>query len=162
MTTRPIILSALSLLAAAALSCCGRSAISPTVRQAEKPLEKQAPPASPGASPARSGHPVNAAWYRVPTESLARRRAGQDEFTAAHNHLPLGTLVRVTSVDNNRTVVVRITDRGITHRGVKIDLCREAAEKLGMVREGITKVRLEVVSEAEASAVSPNSGSGAH
>jgi rare lipoprotein A len=86
-----------------------------------------------------------AVWYSVPPKSLAKRRAGKDELTAAHNRLPLGTKVRVTHLGNGREVVVRITDRGITKRRVVIDLCKEAAEKLDMVREGSARVRLEVL-----------------
>jgi rare lipoprotein A len=85
----------------------------------------------------------NAVWYVVPDGSLAKRRAGRDEFTAAHNHLPLGTMVRVTHLANGKSVIVRITDRGITKRDAIIDLCKEAAEQLGMVREGMAHVRME-------------------
>ena len=67
----------------------------------------------------------NAVWYPVPVNSLARRRARKDELTAAHNRLPLGKLVRVTHLENGRTVIVRITDRGIRSRRVLIDLCKE-------------------------------------
>lgn len=88
-----------------------------------------------------------AAWYNVPVNSLARRRAQANEFTAAHNRLPLGTLVRVTRLSNGQAVIVRITDRGITNRHASIDLCREAAEELGMIREGFSRVRLEIISE---------------
>lgn len=87
----------------------------------------------------------NAVWYLVPVNSLARRRAGKDELTAAHNRLPLGALVRVTLLRNGKSVVVRITDRGITSRRVLIDLCKEAAEKLGIIDEGSSRVRLEVL-----------------
>jgi rare lipoprotein A len=90
---------------------------------------------------------VNAAWYDVPDDSLAKRRAGSHELTAAHNRLPLGTLVRVTHLKNGKSVVVRITDRGIRDRRVKIDLCKEAAEQIQMVRKGIARVRMEVVRE---------------
>ena len=86
-------------------------------------------------------------WYDVPPNSLAKRRAAKDELTAAHNRLPLGTRVRVTHIGNGKNVVVRITDRGITKRGVLIDLCKPAAEKLDMVREGSARVRLEVLPE---------------
>jgi rare lipoprotein A len=86
-----------------------------------------------------------AVWYNVPPNSLAKRRARQDELTAAHNRLPLGTRVRVTHLGNGKNVVVRITDRGITKRGVLIDLCKEAAEKLDMLREGSARVRLEIL-----------------
>lgn len=87
----------------------------------------------------------NAVWYKVPPNSLAKRRAAKDELTAAHNRLPLGTRVRVTHLKNGKSVVVRITDRGITVRGAIIDLCKEAAEKLDMVREGSARVSLEIL-----------------
>lgn len=87
----------------------------------------------------------NAVWYPVPANSLAKRRAGKDELTAAHNRLPLGAMVRVTHLGNGKSVVVRITDRGITSRRVLIDLCKEAAEKLGMISQGSARVRLEIL-----------------
>lgn len=86
-----------------------------------------------------------ATWYPVPQNSLAKKRAGKDELTAAHNRLPFGTKVRVTHLKNGKNVVVRITDRGITKRHAVIDLCKEAAEKLDMIREGSAKVRLEIL-----------------
>jgi rare lipoprotein A len=86
-----------------------------------------------------------AVWYRVPPNSLAKRRAGKDELTAAHNRLPLGTKVRVTHLANGKSVIVRITDRGITGRHATIDLCKEAAEKLEMLHEGSARVRIEVI-----------------
>jgi len=92
----------------------------------------------------------NAVWYKVPPNSLAKRRAGKDELTAAHNRLPLGTRVRVTHVKNGKSVVVRITDRGITKRRAIIDLCREAAEKLDMVSEGSARVSLEILPDDKA------------
>jgi rare lipoprotein A len=88
-----------------------------------------------------------AVWYPVPPNSLAKKRAGKDELTAAHNRLPLGTKVRVTHLGNGKNVVVRITDRGITKRHAMIDLCKEAAEKLDMIREGSARVRLEILPE---------------
>src|SRR5205823_13327240 len=52
--------------------------------------------------PTRLGYAV---WYRVPLNSLAHRRAQGCDFTAAHNHLPLGTLVRVTRLSNGKPVL---------------------------------------------------------
>ena len=86
----------------------------------------------------------------MPPNSLAKRRAGKDELTAAHNRLPLGTRVRVTHLKNGKSVVVRITDRGITVRRAIIDLCKEAAEKLDMVREGSARVSLEILPDDKA------------
>ena len=104
--------------------------------------------------PTRLGYAV---WYRVPLNSLAHRRAQGCEFTAAHNRLPLGTLVLVTRLSNGKTVLVRITDRGITNRRANIDICKEAAGQLGMLREGFTRVRLEIVPEPiSPSASDPN------
>lgn len=88
---------------------------------------------------------VNAAWYDVPDNSLAKRRAGERELTAAHNRLPIGTLVRVTHLKNGKSVIVRVTDRGIRDPRVKIDLCKEAAEEIEMVSKGIARVRMEVI-----------------
>jgi rare lipoprotein A len=90
---------------------------------------------------------VKAAWYDVPNDSLAKRRAGAEELTAAHNRLPIGTLVRVTNLSNGRSTLVRITDRGIRDKRIKLDVCREAAEELGMVSKGIARVKMEVVRE---------------
>jgi rare lipoprotein A len=96
-------------------------------------------------------HKVYAAWYDVPADSLVRKRAGSGELTAAHNKLPLGTLVRVTHLGNGKNVLVRITDRGITKRKVKVDLCKEAAEELDMIGEGIARVQMEVLQEEQGS-----------
>jgi len=93
-----------------------------------------------------------AVWYNVPPNSLAKRRAGKEELTAANNRLPLGTRVRVTHLGNGNSVVVRITDRGITDRHSLIDLCKEAAAKLGMLSEGSARVRLEILPDEKLSA----------
>ena len=66
-------------------------------------------------------------------------------LTAAHRTLPFGTRVRVTNLDNGRSVVVTITDRGPFRRGRVIDVSKRAAIELGFVREGTTRVRLEVL-----------------
>lgn len=84
-----------------------------------------------------------AVWYVVPENSLARRRAGKGEYTAAHNRLRLGAMVRVTHLANGKSVIVRITDRGIKNKRFMIDLCKEAAAELGMLSEGMARVRIE-------------------
>jgi rare lipoprotein A (peptidoglycan hydrolase) len=85
-----------------------------------------------------------AVWYDVPDSSLAKRRAGKDELTAAHNRLRLGAMVRVTHLKNGKSVIVRITDRGVASRA-SIDLCKEAAEELGMISEGRARVRIDLL-----------------
>ncbi len=66
-------------------------------------------------------------------------------YTAAHKTLPFGTKVRVTNLTNNKTVVVRINDRGPFVAGRIIDLSYAAAKKIKMLDAGITDVELVVV-----------------
>lgn len=88
-----------------------------------------------------------ASWYDVPADSLAARRAPAGELTAAHDHYRLGTRLRVTHAGNGRSVVVRVTDRGVPRGKAPLDLCKQAAAELDMVREGTAKVRVEVLPE---------------
>ncbi|BAP43492.1 septal ring lytic transglycosylase RlpA family protein [Pseudomonas sp. 21LCFQ02] len=67
----------------------------------------------------------------------------QHALTAAHRQLPFGTRVKVTNLNNERSVVLRINDRGPHTRGRLIDVSREAAEQLGMLRSGTAKVRIQ-------------------
>lgn len=71
------------------------------------------------------------------------------EMVAAHPSYPLGTVARVTNLEEGRTVLVRIIDRGPTEEnvaeGVIIDLSKGAAQQLGMVKEGRVRVKLEVL-----------------
>jgi rare lipoprotein A len=69
----------------------------------------------------------------------------QLECTAAHLHLPFGSVVRVTNLANGREVLVRVNDRGPFKEGRIIDLSRSAAEALGMLVEGVVQVRLELI-----------------
>jgi hypothetical protein len=108
------------------------------------------------AEPVGPPREVRAAWYDVPDDSLAKRRAGREELTAAHNRLPIGTLVRVTHLSNGKSTLVRITDRGIRDKSIKLDVCREAAEELGMVSKGIARVKMEIV-RGESGSSSPES-----
>ena len=64
-------------------------------------------------------------------------------MTAAHRSLPFGTIVRVTNSQNDRSVVVRINDRGPFTPGRVIDLTPAAARALGF--SGLARVRLSVV-----------------
>ncbi len=67
------------------------------------------------------------------------------KLTAAHRRLPFGTLVRVTNLDNGRSVIVKINDRGPFVKGRIIDLSYKAALKIGMLSKGVAKVKLEVI-----------------
>ncbi len=67
------------------------------------------------------------------------------ELTAAHRTHPFGTRVRVTNLRNGRDVVVTITDRGPFKRDRIIDVSHRAARDLGFLREGTTRVRIDIV-----------------
>lgn len=87
-----------------------------------------------------------ASWYGP--GFAGRRTASGDIFdpnqlTAAHRTLPFGTHVKVTNMDNGRTVVVRINDRGPFKAGRIIDLSRAAAERIGMLGSGTVRVMIE-------------------
>lgn len=74
-------------------------------------------------------------------------RFDQHGLTAAHRQLPFGTRVRVTNLNNDKAVIVRINDRGPHTRGRLIDLSREAAEQLGMLRSGTAPVRVQSLAD---------------
>jgi rare lipoprotein A len=65
--------------------------------------------------------------------------------SAAHKTLPFGTVVRVIDLETGRSIVVRINDRGPFVEGRIIDLSKGAAEKLGLIDRGITKVGLRII-----------------
>ena len=70
-----------------------------------------------------------------------------DMVTAAHKTLPMPSVVRVTNLDNGKSLVVRINDRGPFVAGRIIDLSREAARLIGYRDQGIARVRVQVLAE---------------
>ena len=82
-------------------------------------------------------------FYGRRTASGETLQPGTD--TAAHRTLPFGTLVRVTNLNNGRSVVVRINDRGPHRRHRIIDLAHGAASKLKMMKAGEIPVKLEII-----------------
>ena len=69
----------------------------------------------------------------------------QMSFTAAHKSLKFGTLLKITYLKNNKSVVVRINDRGPYIHGRDLDLSKAAALELGMVRKGVAKIKVEEI-----------------
>jgi len=67
------------------------------------------------------------------------------QFTAAHKSLPFGSVVKVTNLKNGNSCIVKITDRGPFIDGRIIDLSMVAAEEIGMLDSGISKVKIEVL-----------------
>lgn len=74
-----------------------------------------------------------------------RERFDQNELTAAHRTLPFDTVVEVVNVENEKSVEVRINDRGPYARNRIIDLSKAAAEEIGMLETGVATVELILV-----------------
>jgi rare lipoprotein A len=91
-----------------------------------------------------------ASWYGPGfhgRKTASGERFDQNDLTAAHRKLPLGSEVRVTNLENGRTITVEINDRGPYAKGRVIDLSKAAARRLGMVDDGVAKVRIEATSD---------------
>ena len=86
-----------------------------------------------------------ASFYTEGSETASGETLDGHKLTAAHRSLPFGTRVRVTNVANGRSVTVRINDRGPFVPGRVVDVSYSAAERLGIMERGITKVKLDVV-----------------
>ena len=96
-----------------------------------------------------------ASWYGrhwQGRKTASGTRFDQHRLTAAHRSLPLNTRVRVTNLENAKSVTVLINDRGPYVRGRVIDLSKAAAQRLGMLKEGVAPVRIEVVKPVQHSA----------
>jgi len=118
--------------------------------ESQPPKPKHAPAAksrsTTAAGPSQTGL---ASWYGQ--RYHGRRTASGERFnmnaaTAAHPTLPFGTHVRVTNLANGRSTVLRINDRGPFVKRRIIDVSRAAAGKLGFINDGLTRVRVQVVS----------------
>jgi rare lipoprotein A len=90
-----------------------------------------------------------ASYYTVKsnggTATASGERLRDDLCTAAHRTLPFGTLIKVTNLKNNKTVVVRCNNRGPFIKGRIVDVSLAAAKVIGLQTSGIAKVKVEVV-----------------
>ena len=88
---------------------------------------------------------TTASWYQCCHTTANGEAFNPDGLTAAHKTLPFGTRVQVTNLANNRTVTVRINDRGpfISDRG--LDLSRGAARAIGCIASGTCRVSMQVL-----------------
>lgn len=91
-----------------------------------------------------------ASWYGPDFHAKATANGevfDQDAVTAAHKTLQLPCIARVTNLENGRSIIVRINDRGPFVNGRIIDLSRKSAQLLGMEGKGTAKVRVQVLNE---------------
>jgi rare lipoprotein A len=103
---------------------------------------------------ARARAQIGLASYYGPGFHGERTASGEvfdeNELVAAHPSMDFGTVLRVTNLENGRSVLVRVVDRGPFGRnrrkGVVIDLSKGAARRLRFIRDGLARVRLEVLS----------------
>jgi rare lipoprotein A (peptidoglycan hydrolase) len=86
-----------------------------------------------------------ASFYSHGRRTASGERFDPHDLTAAHRTLPFGTRVRVTNVSTGQSVTVRVNDRGPFVRGRAIDVSSSAARMLGITRQGVAKVKLDVV-----------------
>ena len=108
---------------------------------------KETPSDNPKKSPNRTLY-GQASFYAAKFEG--RKTASGEifrhsKFTAACNALPLGTWVKVTNLKNGKTVFVKINDRLHNKTRRLLDLTKSAAQKLGFIKSGLTRVKVEVL-----------------
>jgi rare lipoprotein A len=99
-----------------------------------------------------------ASWYGEPFHGRATANGetyDMNVISAAHKTLPLPSYVRVTNLDNGRSMVVRVNDRGPFVNGRIIDVSRRGAQLLGFYEKGTAKVRVTVVNDADGGPIAP-------
>jgi rare lipoprotein A len=109
------------------------------------PPDRVRVPAPPAERPSQTGI---ASWYGPGFHGLPTASGtiyNQNDLTAAHQTLPLGTRVLVTNLNNRKSIEVAINDRGPFAKGRIIDLSHASAQAIGMVGPGTAPVRVEVV-----------------
>jgi rare lipoprotein A len=100
------------------------------------------------ASSADGAETGKVAWYGkkfAGRKTASGERYNPNALTTAHNTLPFGTKVKVTNLANNKSVVVRVNDRGPKDGSRLGDVSAAAAQRLGMTKAGVIDARLEVV-----------------
>ena len=92
-----------------------------------------------------------ASWYGPGFHGKATANGevfDQNQLTAAHPTLPMPVLARVTNLENGKSIIVRVNDRGPFAAGREIDMSKHAADLLGFVQKGTAKVRVQYVGRA--------------
>ena len=151
MSIRLLAASAAALMLVAAPLSIAQPASAPAAAAAPAAMPAPARAAAPAAG-ADSSEGLVAHYGR---KFAGRKTASGERFnpaamTMAHKTLPFGTMVRVTNVKNNKSVVVRVNDRGPTSPDRIGDLTSAAAARIGMIKSGTAQVKLDVVGAAKA------------
>jgi len=96
------------------------------------------------ATPSFASQSGKASWYAMTSRTASGERASPNTMTAAHRTLRFGTHIKVTNLRNGRAVILCVNDRGPFVRGRVVDVTKRAAKKLGFLRSGWTRVRVDV------------------
>jgi rare lipoprotein A len=105
-------------------------------------------PSSPKSGQPRENGEVIASWYGAEHHqavTASGQRFDMNKNTLAHKTLPMGTKVRLVNPENGKTAEGVVNDRGPFIRGRDVDISYALAKKLGFVKKGVTKLKLEVV-----------------
>jgi rare lipoprotein A len=151
-------------LAAASLAACAQSPITKNAeravakRQASlehrtifatnrrvEDTERRAPSSPRNAASTETASHGLASFYSTGRQTASGEAFDRYALTAAHRTLPFGTRLRVTNVATGQSVTVRVNDRGPFIPGRVVDVSHSAAEALGMVGDGVAKVKVDVV-----------------
>ena len=137
----------------ASMLALSASAVQAQAASAAAPASAPATAVAAAAQAATASESGKIAWYG---KKFAGRKTASGEaynpeaLTMAHKTLPFGTLVKVTNPKNNKSVTLRVNDRGPTQSDRVGDVSQAAARKLGMVKSGVIDAELAVVGAAPA------------
>lgn len=93
-----------------------------------------------------SPYTITASWYKYGKVTANGEKFNANVCTAAHKYLPFGTILRVYNPKTNKSIIVRINDRGPYIKGRQLDVSLSCAKKLGMVKTGVTELKIQVIS----------------
>lgn len=162
--SRALLIAGLGLLALGLGGCAETQLAAHTVKKMDQPA-----PSASGRGYYKVGEPyqINSTWY-YPVEDFNYDETGiaswygpgfhakftangeifdQNDLTAAHRTLPMPSFVRVTNLDNGRSIVLRVNDRGPFARGRILDVSARGSELLGFDKAGTARVRVQILAE---------------
>lgn len=115
--------------------------------------QKEQAASAPSSWKVKSIQKGEASWYGIRCNGGTHTASGETlqnhAATAAHKTLPMGTKVRVTNLNNGKSEIVKINDRGPYIHGRIIDVTEGVAKRLNFFGNGITKVKVEVIEKAD-------------
>jgi rare lipoprotein A len=133
-----------------ALTLAGALLVSSCATQAN---QKKTTTSAPSAWRVKSAQKGHASWYGIRCNGGTHTASGEtlcnNAPTAAHKTLPMGTKVRVTNLNNGKSEIVKINDRGPFIRGRIIDVTEGVAKRLNFFKNGVAQVKVEVIEKAD-------------